>query len=288
MATITAKIGYYQRGEWDSSTNYDVLDVVRAVYSGSRYATYSSKKSGNKGNTPSADSNYWEVLSIDGETNSYYRLAISTQVFKTTTTSVAIGLQKVDGSTVSTETTLPSGWRVYVHCESGNLVSEKYYSTLPTIDPHSWQIVSIVLYDGDPTASGSTVQAIDQATLRLVSDGAKGDKGDDGSLTNYPIVECAGEIVLSDCYPNRIYKADSAITTLSVDVIYYSDGTNGTDFSAHGNIADEYVFDFIAGASCSVQLPEAVVWAATPSFSEGKRYIISIVDNLGLCAEYTI
>lgn len=215
-----------------------------------------------------------------------YRLVVSSQVFKADTTSVTIGLTKSEGGTVTNLSTLPTGWKIGVAYSSGESTKSEVLSALGSIDPHAWSEVVISLCDGDPSLSATNV--LDQATLRLVSDGAKGDKGDDGALTNYPIVECAGEIVLSDCYPNRIYKADSAITTLSVDVIYYSDGTNGTDFSAHGNIADEYVFDFIAGASCTVQLPEAVVWANTPSFSEGKRYIISIVDNLGLCAEYTI
>lgn len=287
MATITAKIGYYQRGDWDASTNYDVLDVVRAVYSGSRYATYSSKTSGNKGNTPSATSEYWEVLSIDGETSTTYRLVIGTQTFKSDTTSVSVGVTKSEGGTITTLSSLPDGWRIGVHCESGNLFQDNYYSTLPTVDPHSWQVVTVTLYDGNPEASGSTAQAVDIATMRLVSDGAKGDKGDTGTLANYPVVACTGgEITLPDCYPNRIYKSVTAITNLSVDVIYYSDGTNGTDFSAHGSIADEWCFDFICGASAQISFPSAVKWAYTPSFTEGKRYIVSIVDNCGIAAEF--
>lgn len=288
MATITAKIGYYQRGDWSATTSYDILDVVRAAY-GTRYATYSSKTSGNKGNTPSADSEYWEVLSIDGETATSYRLTADSQVYKATTTSVAIGVTKSEGGEVTVLSTLPTGWKIGVHCESGASYSDNYYSAPTSIDPHAWETVAVTLYDGDPQSSTSA-QAVDIVTLRLVSDGtdgAKGDKGDTGTLANFPIVECTGEIVLSDCYPNRIYKCSDSITTVSVDVIHYSDGTNGTDFSAHGDIADEYCFDFVAGASCQVSLPSAVTWAYTPTFTEGKRYLISIVDNCGIAAEFS-
>lgn len=181
MATITAKIGYYQRGDWSATTSYDILDVVRAAY-GTRYATYSSKTSGNKGNTPSADSEYWEVLSIDGETATSYRLTADSQVYKTSTTSVAIGVTKSEGGEVTVLSTLPTGWKIGVHCESGDSYSDNYYSAPTSIDPHAWETVAVTLYDGDPQSSTSA-QAVDIVTLRLVSDGtdgAKGDKGDKG------------------------------------------------------------------------------------------------------------
>lgn len=216
-----------------------------------------------------------------------YRLTVDSLIFKSDTTSVSVGVTKSEGGTITTLSSLPDGWRIGVHCESGDSFQDNYYSTLPTVDPHSWQVVTVTLYDGNPEASGSTAQAVDIATMRLVSDGAKGDKGDTGTLANYPVVACTGgEITLPDCYPNRIYKSATAITNLSVDVIYYSDGTNGTDFSAHGSIADEWCFDFICGASAQIIFPSAVKWAYTPSFTEGKRYIVSIVDNCGIAAEF--
>ncbi len=178
MATITAKIGYYQRGDWSATTSYDVLDVVRAAY-GTRYATYSSKTSGNKGNTPSADSEYWDVLSIDGETSSVYRLTADSVVFKATTTAVAIGVTKSEGGEVTVLSTLPTGWQIGVHCESGDAYQDTYYSAPMSIDPHAWESVAVTLYDGDPQSS-SSAQAVDIVTLRLVSDGEKGDKGDTG------------------------------------------------------------------------------------------------------------
>lgn len=218
-----------------------------------------------------------------------YRLTADSQVYKATTTSVAIGVTKSEGGEVTVLSTLPTGWKIGVHCESGDSYADNYYSAPTSIDPHAWETVAVTLYDGDPQSSTSA-QAVDIVTLRLVSDGtdgAKGDKGDTGTLANFPIVECTGEIVLSDCHPNRIYKCSDSITTVSVDVIHYSDGTNGTDFSAHGDIADEYCFDFVAGASCQVSLPSAVTWAYTPTFTEGKRYLISIVDNCGIAAEFS-
>lgn len=215
-----------------------------------------------------------------------YRLTTDSQVFKSTTTSVAIGVTKSKGGEVTVLSTLPTGWKIGVHCESGNIYTDNYYSAPTSIDPHSWQTVVVTLYDADPQSSTSA-QAVDIVTMRLVSDGTKGDKGDTGTLANFPIVECTGEIVLSECYPNRIYKCSDSITNVSVDVVYYSDGTNGSDFSAHGDIADEYCFDFVAGASCTVWLPSAVKWAYTPSFTEGKRYLISIVDNCGIAAEFS-
>ncbi len=215
-----------------------------------------------------------------------YRLTADSVVFKATTTAVAIGVTKSEGGEVTVLSTLPTGWMIGVHCESGASYQDTYYSAPTSIDPHAWESVAVTLYDGDPQSS-SSAQAVDIVTLRLVSDGEKGDKGDTGTLANFPIVECSGEIVLSDCYPNRIYKCGDSVTTVSVDVIYYSDGTSGSDFSAHGDIADEYCFDFVAGASCQVSLPSAVTWAYTPTFTEGKRYLISIVDNCGIAAEFS-
>lgn len=112
--------------------------------------------------------------------------------------------------------------------------------------------------------------------------------GGGGGITSlgYPIEAVSGDnLVLSAIYPNKYYKA-ATVDAVSVDTIFYSDGTSGSDFSAHGGVADEYVLDFVAGASCNVSLPAALKWAFTPSFDEGKRYVISIVDNLAIAAEF--
>lgn len=295
MATITAKIGYYQRGDWSSTDTYDVLDVVRAKYDATRYATFSSKKAGNKGNTPTAGSEWWEVLSIDGVNGNegtdavVYRLLPGALVYKADTTAITLSLLKTEGESTTTAE-LPSGWRVVVSWNAtGGLTKSATLSTLAAVNPNSLAgatSVQLALFTADPEASGSSAQLVDSATMLLVADGLKGDKGDDGTLTNYPIEAVSGgEIVLSDIYPNRIYKGGTC-TTVSVDVVHYSDGTSGSDFSAHGGVADEYVLDFVAGASCNVSLPAALKWAFTPSFEEGKRYVISIVDNLAIAAEF--
>lgn len=120
-----------------------------------------------------------------------------------------------------------------------------------------------------------------EAALKDIQEGGGG-----VSSLGYPLEEVSGnKLNLSAIYPNRIYKA-ATVAEVSVDTIFYTDGTSGSDFSAHGNIADEYVLDFVAGASCQVSLPAALKWAFTPSFAEGKRYVISIVDNLAIAAEF--
>ena len=218
-----------------------------------------------------------------------YRLHPSALVYKADTTEVPLSLLKTDGESTTTAE-LPSGWVVAVTWDAtGGLTKSATLSTLASVNPNSLAgatSVQLALFTADPEASGSSAQLVDSATLLLVADGLKGDKGDDGTLTNYPIEAVSGgEIVLSDIYPNRIYKGGTC-TTVSVDVVHYSDGTSGSDFSAHGGIADEYVLDFVAGASCNVSLPAALKWAFTPSFDEGKRYVISIVDNLAIAAEF--
>ena len=218
-----------------------------------------------------------------------YRLLPGALVYKADTTAIALSLLKTEGESTTTAE-LPSGWRVVVSWNAtGGLTKSATLSTLAAVNPNSLAgatSVQLALFTADPEASGSSAQLVDSATMLLVADGLKGDKGDDGTLTNYPIEAVSGgEIVLSDIYPNRIYKGGTC-TTVSVDVVHYSDGTSGSDFSAHGGVADEYVLDFVAGASCNVSLPAALKWAFTPSFEEGKRYVISIVDNLAIAAEF--
>lgn len=218
-----------------------------------------------------------------------YRLLPGALVYKADTTAVSLSLLKTEGESTAVAA-LPAGWVVSVTWNAaGGLMKSTTLSTLAAVNPNSLPgatSVELTLYTGDPEASGGNAQVVDSATLLLVADGKKGDKGDDGTLTNYPIEAVSGsELVLSDIYPNRIYKAGTC-TNVSVDVVHYSDGTSGSDFSAHGSVADEYVLDFVTGASCQVSLPAALKWAFTPSFSEGKRYVISIVDNLAIVAEF--
>ncbi len=108
-----------------------------------------------------------------------YRLTADSVVFKATTTAVAIGVTKSEGGEVTVLSTLPTGWKIGVHCESGDAYQDTYYSAPMSIDPHAWESVAVTLYDGDPQSS-SSAQAVDIVTLRLVSDGEKGDKGDTG------------------------------------------------------------------------------------------------------------
>lgn len=222
-----------------------------------------------------------------------YRLLPSALVYKSDTTAITLSLLKTEGEETSTAA-LPSGWVVVVTWNNASgLMQSATLSTLASINPNKLAgatSVDLALYTSDPQtispSGGRTAKLVDSATLLLVSDGKKGDTGDDGTLTNYPIEAVSGnEMVLTDIYPNKIYKAGTC-TSVSTDVVHYSNGSNGSDFAAHGGIADEYVLDFVAGASCQVSLPSSLKWAFTPSFSEGKRYVISIVDNLAIAAEF--
>ena len=217
-----------------------------------------------------------------------YRLMVSGQTFKADTTAVLVGVTKSEGGKIEQLTALPKGWRIKVECKGSASAMSNVLSASGTINPNAAPgstSVEITLYDGDPTTD-QTAQAIDEATLLLVSDGKKGDKGDTGDLQNFPI-ESVESMELADIYPNRIYKATAPVTAVSVATVHYSDGSDGSDFSANGELADEYVLDFTAGASCTVSLPEGLMWNAIPTFHEGKRYVISIIDNLAVVAEFT-
>ena len=224
-----------------------------------------------------------------------YRLHPSAIVYKSDTTSISLSLLKTEGEATTTAE-LPDGWVVLVTWETASgLMQSATQKALTAINPNSLKdatSVRLELYTADPQlstpGSGSSAKLVDSATLLLVSDGEKGDPGtpgNDGTLTNYPIEAVSGDLELADIYPNRIYKAGTC-AYVSTDVVHYSNGASGSDFAAHGNVADEYVLDFVAGASCQVSLPAALKWAFTPSFSEGKRYVISIVDNLAIAAEF--
>lgn len=224
-----------------------------------------------------------------------YRLHPSAIVYKSDTTSISLSLLKTEGEATTTAE-LPDGWVVLVTWETASgLMQSATQKALTAINPNSLKdatSVRLELYTADPQlstpGSGSSAKLVDSATLLLVSDGEKGDPGtpgNDGTLTNYPIEAVSGDLELADIYPNRIYKAGTC-AYVSTDVVHYSNGASGSDFAAHGNVADEYVLDFVAATGCQVSLPAALKWTFTPSFSDGKRYIISIMDNLAIVAEF--
>ncbi len=173
-----------------------------------------------------------------------YRLTADSVVFKATTTAVAIGVTKSEGGEVTVLSTLPTGWKIGVHCESGDAYQDTYYSAPMSIDPHAWESVAVTLYDGDPQSS-SSAQAVDIVTLRLVSDGEKGDKGDTGEqgpqgekgekgedgatagsliLQPYNDYECYNVTALD--YETGIVTVDSEPTDIEVGdyvaVVYYN------------------------------------------------------------------
>lgn len=49
------------------------------------------------------------------------------------------------------------------------------------------------------------------------------------------------------------------------------------------NISNEYIFEFISGATATtLTLPDSVVWHNTPSIEANKKYQISILNNIGI------
>lgn len=108
-------------------------------------------------------------------------------------------------------------------------------------------------------------------------------------IAGEPIVETVSTMVDMTVYPNKYYYCASAIDEVSISSVYLSDGTSSDSFtSGADDTVCEYIFDFIAASGFSLSFPEDVVWSSTPSFTEGKRYLISVVNNLAVWAEFDV
>ena len=108
-----------------------------------------------------------------------YRLMVSSQTFKADTTAVLVGVTKSEGGKIEQLTALPKGWRIKVEWKGSASAMSNVLSAPGTINPNAATgstSVEITLYDGDPTTD-QTAQAIDEATLLLVSDGKDGKVG---------------------------------------------------------------------------------------------------------------
>lgn len=138
-----------------------------------------------------------------------YRLMVSGQTFKADTTAVLVGVTKSEGGKIEQLTALPKGWRIKVEWKGSASAMSNVLSAPGTINPNAATgstSVEITLYDGDPT-TGQTAQAIDEATLLLVSDGKDGKDG-------------TPKVLYDECfYPNKAATTDTDNYTDSTEIL---------------------------------------------------------------------
>lgn len=137
-----------------------------------------------------------------------YRLMVSGQTFKADTTAVLVGVTKSEGGKIEQLTALPKGWRIKVEWKGSASAMSNVLSAPGTINPNAATgstSVEITLYNGDPTTD-QTAQAIDEATLLLVSDGKDGSGGE--------------EVLYDECfYPNKAATTDTDRYTDSTEIL---------------------------------------------------------------------
>ena len=138
-----------------------------------------------------------------------YRLMVSGQTFKADTTAVLVGVTKSEGGKIEQLTALPKGWRIKVEWKGSASAMSNVLSAPGTINPNAAAgstSVEITLYDGDPTTD-QTAQAIDEATLLLVSDGKDGKDG-------------TPKVLYDECfYPNKAATTDTDNYTDSTEIL---------------------------------------------------------------------
>lgn len=101
--------------------------------------------------------------------------------------------------------------------------------------------------------------------------------------TNYPVVfPEANEYGYIHLKPNTYNVCICTGTSIDFD---FTDGRYAEEGLSHIN---EYVIELYYNITTSIYLPSGITWlnGDTPSFSEGKKYLISIVDNLGVWGEF--
>lgn len=92
--------------------------------------------------------------------------------------------------------------------------------------------------------------------------------------TEYPVITVSNSSV--SMKPNTYYRLTTGQSSLTITF------QNPT----YSNIVNEYVIEFVCGGTVSV--PDTIVWAGgkVPTFEEGKTYLLSVVNNLGLVAKF--
>ena len=92
--------------------------------------------------------------------------------------------------------------------------------------------------------------------------------------TEYPVTTVSGSSV--SMKPNTYYRLTTGQSSLTITF------QNPT----YSDIVNEYLIEFVCGGTVSV--PDTIVWAGgkVPTFEEGKTYLLSVVNNLGLVAKF--
>lgn len=151
-----------------------------------------------------------------------------------------------------------------------------------------------VKYDAQGHITGATaVGKADITNLGIPSKDTTYTAGTNISITNGVI--SATDTVYAGNYPVASGYTSTSTNKTSVAVspnTYYRFGVSAkctiTHGSAKSGIVNEYVYEFKMNATASVVFPTSIVWAngIAPSCTNGKTYIVSVVNNLGVFAEF--
>lgn len=115
-------------------------------------------------------------------------------------------------------------------------------------------------------AYGDTIQQVPgDSTLQLENVTFVIDKTSDTSTNTFEIA------------PNKMYMFGTR-TSLTITLAIPSDNT----------IVNEYMFQFTSGSvATTLNVPSSVVWLKDPDIQTGKKYAVSIENNLGIIGEWS-
>lgn len=108
--------------------------------------------------------------------------------------------------------------------------------------------------------------------------GAQGPKGDKGDPTNITVQSGGSGAVTKQLSPNVLYEF-GACTSLTLTLAAETSG-----------ILNEYMFEFTASGATTLSLPSSVKWLndTAPTITSGKKYQVSIVNNLAVYGEFSV
>ena len=136
----------------------------------------------------------------------------------------------------------------------------------------------------------SIPQGMSEESLTYIIKGEKGDKGDTGDVGPQGIQGIQGE--KGEKGYLDVINSTATIVELIPNVVYKFGLVNelllGFQVPSNPDILNEYNFDFIAGDPISLTLPEGILWqdGITLNPISGRRYNVSIEDNLGVFSEF--
>ena len=95
---------------------------------------------------------------------------------------------------------------------------------------------------------------------------------------NYPVVSIDASTTSVTMNPNTYYKRASSGSALTVSLASPS----------KADIQNEYVLEIECSAAITLTLPNTIKWAneTAPEIAAGKTYVISVVNNLAVFAEF--